>query len=518
MSGGKHSETAGYIPGVHRALLLTALFAGPLWAQASPYLPLDHPLTPLVEHLMARGALLDPTPMIRPLRRIDVVRAIDSSNLDLSTPTGRLASEIRRALLDRADGSWVRVAPRAGATGFTRARRDLLHPAGAGGVRPYFEAAFQGVFGNLVLASRPIADNRLKLDPDWAGASVQRTKNQAYRFTDAYLAAQFERVRLVFGQMDRNWGPTGSLGLSLADYGYPRTDFGLEVVLRMIQIQIVGTELTAVRSIDGTDHKRYFMAHRLNARVTKRLSLALWETGILAGRDRSFEPGFRNPLLLFSFPLQLGLPDDRNTIIGGDLAWRTPGGVLLEGQAMIDDRWRTAADSVTGEGKHPGRWAVSVAGSGPLGTSLGWKASFAAVSALAYRTIDSAQSFIDRGVGIGPHFTDLLRAELRLGVPIGLGWLVTPGLTWLRQGEGRIDAPFPSGEALSSTPELGIGVSATTWRAGVAVAGSFRGIQVQGEAGWQQTRNADHIVGRSRTRFEGRVGATIGTSWSGALK
>jgi hypothetical protein len=101
---------------------------------------------------------------------------------------------------------------------------------------------------------------------------------------------------------------------------------------------------------------------------------------ILAGRDQSFDPAFRNPLLLFSFPLQLGLADNRNTTIGGDLAWRIPGGILLEGQAMIDDRWRRKPDPVTGEGKHPGRWAVTVAGSGPLGGRLGWKAVASAIS------------------------------------------------------------------------------------------------------------------------------------------
>jgi len=494
----------------------TAL-TGSVAAQASPYLPLDHPRTALLEHLITRGDLDDPTPMIRPLRRADVVRAAER-RID-SRPAGApLAAELRRALVDRIDEDWFRVAPRAGIQSFSQARRDLLHPSGGGGVRPYFETALEGRFGNLVLSSRPIADNRLKLDPDWYGRSIQGAKRQAYRFTDAYLSAQFKRARLFYGQMDRNWGPVGTLGLSIANYGYPRTDFGVEVVLRDVQIQIVGTELSPMRSVDGTDHKRYFMAHRLNARVSRRLNLAIWETGVLAGQDQSFDPAFRNPLVLLSFPLQLGLPDDRNTIIGGDLSWRLPAGVLLEGQAMIDDRWRRAADPATGEAPHPGRWAITVAGSGPLGARLAWKTSVTAVSGLAYRTGDSAQSFLDRGVGIGPHFTDLIRADVRLGIPVGQRWLVTPEMTWLRQGEGRIDEPFPAGAALTATPEIGIGIIATTWRLGASVAGSAGGFDLVGTGGWHRTTNADHVLGRHRNRFEARIQTTFSTAWSGILK
>lgn len=503
---------------MRRFFFLSIAGAGSLSAQASPYLRLDHPVTALVEHLISRGELLDPTPMIRPLRRSDVVRAIDSSHLDPETTSGRMAAAIREAVVDRAEAAWFRVAPTAGFQAFSRARRDLLHPAGDGGVRSYVDATLEGRFGNLVLASRPIAENRLKLDPDWSGAAVQRGKNQAYRFADAYLSAQFERVHLFVGQMDRNWGPVGSLGLSLADYGYPRTDFGLELVVRDVQIQIVGTELSPVRSIDGTDHKRYFMAHRLNARVTKRLNLAIWETGLLAGRDQSFDPAFRNPLILFSFPLQLGLPDNRNTAIGGDLSWRVPGGVLLEGQAVIDDRWRGRADSTTGEGAHPGRWAITAAGSGPLGSGLAWRASVAVISALAYRTTDSAQSFIDRGIGIGPHFTDLVRLDARIALPLGTRWLLAPDVAWLRQGEGRIDAPFPSGRALSETPELFIGTVATTVRLGATVSGSHHGLAIVGNGGWHHTSNADHVAGRAQSRFEARIQTTIGTAWSGLLK
>ena len=45
-------------------------------AQASPYLPLDDPRLPLIEHLIARGDIADPSPMVRPFRRADALRVL----------------------------------------------------------------------------------------------------------------------------------------------------------------------------------------------------------------------------------------------------------------------------------------------------------------------------------------------------------------------------------------------------------------------------------------------------------
>src|SRR2546430_14885689 len=43
---------------------------------ASPYVPLQHWAMPSVEHLIATGVIVDPTPLTRPLKRGDLVRAL----------------------------------------------------------------------------------------------------------------------------------------------------------------------------------------------------------------------------------------------------------------------------------------------------------------------------------------------------------------------------------------------------------------------------------------------------------
>ena len=505
---------------MYRLLACCFVFLAPaLAAQSSPYIPLDHPLLPMAEYLIGRGDIADPSPMRRPFRRSDLLAAIEAAGLDPATRSGQIAANLVREFTDRPEKHWVRVAPRAGLDLDSRGRRDFFHPAGDGGVRFYADAAWEGRFGNFLLATRPAAENRLKTDPEWSGRSFQNRKNQAYRFVDAYMAAQFDHVRIHYGQTARNWGPVGSLGLSIADYGFPRTDIGIDVDFRDFQLSIVGAQLTPMVAPGGETRSRYFLAHRLNVRLTRRLNMAIWETGVLSNENQSFDPTFKNPLILLSFPIQLGVDDDRNTMIGGDIAWRPADRILLEGQAMIDDKWRLKDDpDGTGEVAHPGRWGLSGAVTAALGSGASWRTSLAAISSLAYRTIDSTQSFVDRGVGIGPHFTDQIRIGTSVAIPIRDRWLVTPDVTWLIQGEGRIDTPFPANEELRDTDEILIGQSANTLRLGLSVSGGDRRFQISGTGGWFHTANSDHIAGRSRNRLEARLRMTVGFSRSGPVR
>src|SRR5437879_9155054 len=57
------------------------LCAGPAAAQdASPYVPLQHWAMPYVEQLIAAGAIADPTPLTRPLKRSDLARALQTAD------------------------------------------------------------------------------------------------------------------------------------------------------------------------------------------------------------------------------------------------------------------------------------------------------------------------------------------------------------------------------------------------------------------------------------------------------
>src|SRR5512143_2508824 len=106
---------------------LLLLAAAPLAGQASPYISRDDPRLPAFEHLIALGDVADPTPMIRPFRRIDAVRALDSALATGEARDTALIAELRAAWTeDTAQARW-QVEGRAGAQAYTEARRDPLH-------------------------------------------------------------------------------------------------------------------------------------------------------------------------------------------------------------------------------------------------------------------------------------------------------------------------------------------------------------------------------------------------------
>ncbi|HSB55403.1 MAG TPA: hypothetical protein VLD58_13660 [Gemmatimonadales bacterium] len=485
---------------------LVLLAAGPLAAQASPYISRDDPRLPAFEHLIALGDVADPSPMIRPFRRIDAVRALDSALAGGEARDTALINELRSAWTeDTAEARWE-VEARAGGQAYTEGRRDPLHLAGRRRVRPYLELRLQANFDPLVLVSRPAIEPRVTDDPDWPG---RKDLKIAGRHSEAYLSAQFKYIRLLYGQMDQNWGPVTLPGIPLSDYGYPRPAFGFEVGNRRFRLTSQASTLADVTDTAGVVTHRYFFAHRAALQVTRRFDLALWETVVLSGVDRSFDGRYRNPVTLLLLANEYGLGDQGNVLLGFDAHWRVGRRTTLQAQLGLDDIQYQNRGSST---RYPDRYAFTIQGTGPLSGRIAWRALYTQASSLAFRTFHATDAFTDQGVGLGRNFADNDQVTLSLTAPIRRRWLVTPELTLLRQGEGRLDLPVPpSGTAeAGNTPEIFIGTVERTWRAALGVSGSEGPLALQANAGLHYIDNAGNVSGRSRTRFVGRIQATLG--------
>ncbi len=493
------------------AFVCGVLVPAPSAAQASPYLPMDDPRLPLLEHLIARGDVDDPSPQVRPFRVLDAVRALDLAD-SLAAPAGELVRSLR-ASFDTSPGDRWRLAARAGAQAYSHIRRDPLHPLGPDGVRPYADLTGEAVMGPIVLVSRPAAEPRLPDDPEWPG---RRDLELAWRMVEAYASAQFKYGSVFYGQMDRNWGPAGITGIPLSDYGYNSVEAGFEVGVKTVRLQALARTLNDARDSLGQRVHRYFFAHRLAVQPSARLSVALWETTVLAGVDRDFDARYRNSLALLLLANQYGLGADGNIMFGFDARWRAARALTLEGQLAIDD---LQYENTGGAGRYPSRWAFTVAGSGPLGRRLGWRAFYTQASSLAFRTLSPFESFTDAGVGLGRNFDDMDQATVTATLPAGTRWLLTPEVTLLRQGEGRLTDPFPTtaGQA-GGVPQLFIGVVERTWRAALGVSGRQGPLDLRASAGLHHVVNADHQEGRTVNRFEGRLQATLGLSRGGTLR
>src|SRR5690348_12681220 len=77
--------------GVLLALCLLARVAA---AQTSPYIPMDDQRLPLLEYLITRGDIEDPSPQVRPFRQIDAVRALAAADTAPGSPSGRIIREL----------------------------------------------------------------------------------------------------------------------------------------------------------------------------------------------------------------------------------------------------------------------------------------------------------------------------------------------------------------------------------------------------------------------------------------
>lgn len=491
-----------------RLAVLLQCVAAPVLAQGSPYLPLDDPRAALVEHLITRGDLRDPSPMIRPLRRADILAALAAAQPAPGSPAHRVMVALREEFAAPASEAWWRVGAEGGLQGFTSARRDQRRPAGPGGTRGY--AALQGELaaGALVLVTRGVAENRLKLDPDWPGDATQQQTSMATRFTEAYIAGHWRYARLVVGQRARNWGPIGLEGIGISDAGYPRADLEFAVTAGPVQFTAIGARLRGAAGLDGTRVGRYFAAHRLAISPSPRLTLALWETAVIADRFDVVDTDFFNPLTLLSFPTRFGWGDDRNVLIGGDVSWRPRSGLTLEMQAGLDDF------NPGSENPYPNRWALAFGASGPMGGAAAWQLRYSTATSLAFRTGDPVENFLDAGVGLGRNHADTEEWHARISLPLRGRWLVAPEGSLIRQGEGDPRLPWPTPEEAAGIPTRFIGTVTTSFRFGLGIAGAEGPLKLAGMVAWHQGGADDPGGGK----LQARVTATLGFTTGGGLR
>ena len=476
---------------------LTISGTGRLAAQASPFLSPGDPRAAMLEHLIARGAMPDPDPLERPWRVAPWAAALEKS-----------ADPWARALLASFrghSGNTVTGFARGGVQAYTQGRRDLLREGGSDGVTPYAEAGGSVARGPLILAVHGAVENRIKSDPEWRTPARIAERSVVVRAVEAYGGLEFSWGTLLFGQRLRNWGPAGVPGIAIADPGYPRPDLELGLRYRWIAFTGIVTRMAYVTAPgSGEPVERYFVAHRLTITPSRALTLTAWETAVIAGRADELDGTTRAIVPLLFIPAVRASRVHRNEMVGGQISWRPAAGLRLEGEIAIDD-W-----NFDDSNPYPQRWAATFSGGGSLGRTLSWQATWTTASSLAFHTLTPEENFTDGGVGIAKLFPDHEEIAVRVGVPVAPGWLVSPRLALLRQGEGRLTDPFPSFEEASEIPDRFIGTVARSLWAGAGISGWRGPLRLVGEAGIRHLRNAEHQPGLTRTSLEARLTATIG--------
>ncbi|HYR30688.1 MAG TPA: hypothetical protein VEO93_02120 [Gemmatimonadales bacterium] len=501
------------------ATLLRALTGGANLAaqEASPYVPLGHWVMPYVEHLIAAGVIRDPTPLTRPFRQSDLLRALEAADtLALSHATTATLRQLEAALAIGQPAPHVRVQGGVGAAAANYARREPLAAIDSIGPRrsgPGHGAANADldlalVTSHLVAVTHLQVDTRLKYDPDWFG---KKDRVIAGRTAEAYIDARWKFGEVFFGRLDRNWGPPGIQGLLLSANPYGLDHLAFAVGTPKIQLQAIATQLDD-RDSSGTVVHRYMMQHRL-VFTPGRWGLALWEGSVLSGTARSFELWYLNPLNSGILE-QWNNGGNVNSFVGLDFERR--GKVTLFGQLMLDD---IQVDRSIAHDKKPVSYALTIGTRGAVGgAATAWRAWYTRVTNLTYRNEDNLQVPLYHFLGTGRNFDDYDQLTVTLGLLPRTGLLLTPELTLLRQGEGDPRQPHPLEAAFPTTPTIFQGVVERTLRG--AVSGTFLAtgrLSFSFDAGVHRITNFQHVSGDTRTRFLGSVSATYRFAFASAL-
>ncbi len=492
-------------------LLVAAILGLPasLPAQtASPYVPVTHWSTPYVEHWIAAGRMVDPSPLTRPLKADDLLRALEAMDTTSLGSGGRGVVRALKAELARHEqGPWGRIEGMVGVAGGNYALRDPLeigrgvppNEAGKGVGRGFASGRVDLtlIFGPIVAVTNPMFDTRLKYDADWYG---KKDRIVAGRTATAYISVQGSFAELFFGRLDRNWGPSVAQGLTLSPNPYSLDHFGLSLGTTGVQLQGIVSQLDTRTDTSGAPVRRYVVQHRLWLRPPGAWTLALWEGAVLSGKDRSPEPWYLN-LLNVAFLEQLNSGTNANSLLGVDFERR--GAVTLFGQAMLDD---IQVDKKTLTDRKPTSWGLTLGAKGALPASGAWTLYYTQVSNLAYRNEDDFQVPLFHGLGTGRNFSDYDQVTARVDFIAPGGIFVAPEVTLVRQGEGdpRLAHPLPAD--YPTTAALFQGVVQRTLR--LAVSGAWgQGLgRITGDAGVHLVSNDGHVAGVSRTRFVGRIG------------
>jgi hypothetical protein len=487
-------------------LLLALVFAPPLAGQeASPYLPIHHWAMPFIEHLIAAGRITDPTPLARPFRVDQVLRALDAvDSTVVSRSEWSVIKQIRGDLTRKMRGPSARLDLDAAAAASSHARRDPLREAGPGHGTFSGSAALTLYFGPVVIASHPYFDTRLKWDPDYEG---KKDRFIAGRAAEAYVSAQWRYGEVFFGSLDRNWGPRFTDGLLVSPEPYSYDHLDLRIGTDGFYLEGIITQLDDIADTSGTPEHRYFIAHRLTIQPGK-TTVSFWEGTIIAGVDRQLDPWFAN---IFTLGLlqQYDQNSQANNLVGLDFTTRVRRARLF-GSLLIDD---IQVDRSQPGDKEPPSYGFTLGAQGGLAAGrLGWTAFYTQVANLTYRTPNPAEAVMRRGVGLARNFSGYDQLTLRGSMIAGPSVLLEPEITVLRQGQGDFRLPYPTVAQYPTTPTLFAGTVTRTVR--LALGGSV----VHGR--WSLTGNGGvHLIhnGPEKTRWVGTIQLQWRTRKEGAI-
>jgi hypothetical protein len=180
-----------------------------------------------------------------------------------------------------------------------------------------------------------LLDERMADDPEYEG---KKWRGLAGETESAFIAYSRGHFDFMLGRFSSSWGPDSrSLVLSMTSrpmdavswrFRWGRLNFTYQLG-KLAPLYPAGEQ-------DDSFENRFFVGHRIDLRIIKRLEIGLFETAIFGGPGRNIELSYLNPLL-FYYAVQLNENIDDNILLGFDVCWFLDNRHKLYGQLLIDD-------------------------------------------------------------------------------------------------------------------------------------------------------------------------------------
>jgi len=365
-----------------------------------------------------------------------------------------------------------------------------------------------------------VVNLRWAREPNYRG---RKWSGFAGRPDQVYLRADGERWGVQFGKDYLSWGEGMILGRE-AD-PFDRLDYHADIgPLRLTGFAGWLDPIHYFIPVEDTllweYAHRYLSGHRLEF-VSKRFSIAMYETMLYGGLGRAFEVVYAVPFYWFHAQ-QLNIGIDDNTALGGDFQVLLPP-VRVSGELLVDDIQVEKKVQADEEPPLVG-WALQTdVGATVLDRWLTLSARYEGVTNWTYNQSKRWNRYIYMNKPIGsPHGNDYDRITLGARLMASPALIVNLGGFYHRKGEGRIDAywsepwmdidgpysePFPTG-VVEKTTGLVFEASGSIWPR------LFWNADVE----FGTADNFSHELGAKSDYWEVGIGVSGGLYWSAGLR
>ena len=292
-------------------------------------------------------------------------------------------------------------------------------------------------FRRLQVYTDFILDKELAEDPHYTG---KKWRGFAGDIDQAFVAYTAERINVIFGRFGGFWGPRESLVFSprqkLDGFGYTVRWGRLSLSYRLGALDGLNPDEHDVAQFEP----RYVAAHRIDWHFGNTLRAGLFETVVFGGPGRQIDLFYLNPLIFFH-GAQLNNDVNDNTMVGFDFELQPRHGLLVYGQMLLDD---IQLDDRTQGDQEPDQWGFLLAGYlADILPQTDLQVEYERISNWTFNQMLARNRYLFNGHPIG----DVRGNDYDLATVRVIHWwreLLQSSLklSYYRQGEGRMDAPW----------------------------------------------------------------------------